>query len=149
MTTRFIELNFRPDRRALRQFGFFGLIGFGVLAQMAFHEAGLFALGLGVARLPLASGFCALGLLSALFSLLCPQANRPIYVATSLIAYPLGFLLSYLILAFLYFVVFGIVALAMRLRGRDPMARARDPEAESYWSPHRPNPSSDRYFRQF
>jgi hypothetical protein len=145
----FVELNLRPDRRVLRQFGFFALGGFGLLALMAFREAGVFALGLGVARVPLACGLFALGLVSGLCSLLSPKANLPIYVAISLITYPLGVLLSLVILGFLYFAIFGTVALALRLSGRDPLARARDKRADSYWSTHRPNPSNDRYFRQF
>jgi heme/copper-type cytochrome/quinol oxidase subunit 1 len=57
--------------------------------------------------------------------------------------------MSYVILGVLFFVVFGAVALAMRLLRRDPLQRAYDPKAQSYWSEARRGRTNESYFRQF
>lgn len=145
----FVELNFRPDLRTLRQFGFIALAGFGAMALLAFFEAGVFKFGLGAARLPVTIGFGTLAASSALFSLVFPKANLPTFVALSVAAYPIGWVVSYVVLGILFYLVFGVVSVIVRLRGLDPLARAYDRRAEGYWiSRASARPKSD-YFRQF
>ena len=59
-----IEIDFRPDDRTLRQFGFIALGGFGFVALIAWFEVLIFAFGLGAARAPVAAGCAGLGLLA-------------------------------------------------------------------------------------
>lgn len=147
--SRLVEIDFNPDARTLRQFGIIAFIGFGALAALAYYEKLVFAWGLGGARVWVAVGFGALGLLALSFSLVAPRANRVLFVALSLVAFPIGFVLSHLIMATLYFLVIGPVAVALRLLGRDPMNRAIDPQADTYWSPARPGRDKDSYFHQY
>ena len=84
-----------------------------------------------------------------MFSLVYPPANRPLFVGLSLLAYPIGFVLSHVILAALFFLLIAPIALLFRLRGRDLMQRRYDPGAPSYWAAARPTPPPSRYFRQF
>ena len=53
-------------------------------------------------------------------------------------AFPIGFVLSYLIMGTLYFLIIGPIALLFRVLGRDSMRRAYDPKASTYW----PRPKS-------
>lgn len=147
--SRLVELNLNPDRRTLRQFGFIALGGFGLIGLLAFREWMVFSAGLGPARLPVAFACWGLGLLSALLSLVAPSANRPIYVGLALVSYPIGFVLSYVIMAVLFFGIFTPVALVFKVIGRDSLQRRRDRTAASYWQPPRPARSTDSYFRQF
>jgi hypothetical protein len=144
-----IELNLRPEPRTLRQFGLFALVGFGLLALAAWKERALFAAGLGGARVPVTAALLAVGVISAVLALVRPQANRPLYVTLSVVSFPIGFLLSYVILGVLFFVVFGVVALVMRVLGRDPMHRRYDRAAASYWVMPGKDKVRDSYFRQF
>lgn len=77
------------------------------------------------------------------------SAGRAIYRAWMFAALPIGWTVSHLILAVVYFGVLLPVGLAMRLAGHDPMQRRFDPRAESYWLPHRQETDPKRYFRQF
>jgi hypothetical protein len=70
-------------------------------------------------------------------------------VGLSLLAFPIGFVLSYVIMGALYFLIIGPIAVALRLAGRDPMRRARDPQAASYWTPARPARDKESYFHQY
>ena len=65
------------------------------------------------------------------------------------ITYPIGWTVTHLTMALMYYGVFTPIGLLMRLVGRDPMQRAFDRAAESYWEPHDPGSDPKRYFRQF
>ena len=147
--SKLISLNLRPDPRTLRQFGFIALFGFGLLAVLAYYEKAVFAFGLGDARLPVAYALGGLAALSVLFSLVAPKANLPIYLGLTVISLPIGFVLSYVIMGLLFFVVFGVVAVILRLIGRDSMKRSYDRQAETYWVKPPPPTTSDRYFSQY
>ena len=147
--SRVIELNLHPDERTLRQFGFIALGAFGVLAACAWHEVLMFHRGLGAARAPVAIGLLGLGIWAALCSLQRPQGNRWLYVGLSVVGYPLGLVLSYILLGVLFFAVFAPIGMLLRHLGRDPLQRGFEPGAPSYWS--KPARRRDRasYFRQF
>ena len=144
-----IEINLRPEPRTLRQFGFIALVGFGLLAAFAWGEWFIFAIGLGEARLAVTAVLGGLALVSGLFSLVYPKANLPIYVGLTLVSYPIGFVLSYVIMGTLFYGLITPVGLLFKLTGRDPMHRKFEPEAESYWVPVATTPTKERYFKQF
>jgi len=147
--SKMVELNLSPDTATLRQFGFIALVGFGLLGAAAYLESFIFAFGLGDARIPVAYALGGLGALSALLSLVAPKANLPIYVGLTLLTYPIGFVLSHVIMGTLFFAIIGPVAIFFRLTGRDSMNRSYDGSATSYWSPVRPNRGKESYFKQY
>ncbi len=147
--SKMVEINFRPDDRTLRQFGWIALVGFGFVAAIAWFELLIFSFGLGPAR-PWVAGVCGgLAGVAALFSLVCPRANLPIYVGLAVLTYPIGFLLSHLIMGTLFFGLIAPMAILFTIIGRDPMKRRYQPEAGSYWSDARPTRGGESYFKQF
>lgn len=144
-----IEIDFDPDERTLRQFGWIALGGFGLLAGLAWFEKLIFAFGLGAAKTPIALGLLAVGVLAAVIGLVYPKANRFLFVGLAVLAFPIGFVLSYVIMTTLFFLIIGPIGVVMRLLGHDPMNRKLEPEAASYWIPADPMPPRDRYFKQF
>lgn len=144
-----LRIDLRPDRQKLRHFGFIALAGFGALAGLAWFERLVFAFGLGEAR-PIAAGVLAgMGLLSALFSLVHPRSNRPLYVGLALLTLPVGYLVSYLTMGALFYLLITPLGLFFRIIGRDPLQRRFRGRADSYWIPLGPMPPRERYFRQF
>jgi hypothetical protein len=144
-----LEIDFDPDDRTLRRFGPVALLGFGLLATCAHFEVFIFAFGLGTARLPVTAGLAALGLLCALLGWLHPRSNRPIYVALSLLTWPVGWVVSHVILALLFFGLITPFGIVLRALGRDPLARRWDAQSDSYWSKRGGERPRARYFRQF
>lgn len=144
-----IKLDLNPEPRILRQFGYIALVGFGLLGCAALFEVLMFSGGLGEARKPVAYSLIGLGVLSALFSLVFPKANKPIYVLMSVVTYPIGFVMSYVIMGLLYFGMFAPIAILFRMIGRDPMARRYDRSAKTYWQAASKPSNSERYFKQF
>ena len=144
-----VELNLNPDRKTLRQFGVIAVVGFGILALLAYYEKLIFAFGLGSARLTLVGVFLAIGTVALFFSLVAPKANRFLYVGLTILAFPIGFVLSYVIMGTLYFLIIGPIAILFRLFGRDSMHRGYDPKAASYWTDAKPPRDKESYFHQY
>ena len=144
-----IEINLRPDPKTLRQFGFIAIAGFGFVAAIAHFEGLVFALGLGAAKPYVVNTFVALAAYSGVFSLIYPKANLPVYLGLTIASYPIGFVLSHLIMGTLFFGMITPVGIIMRIIGRDPLERTIDREAESYWVDCRPAREKESYFRQF
>ena len=147
--SKMIEIDWRPDDRTLRQFGVIALCGFSFLAALAWWELFVFSFGLGEARPIVAGTFAAFAGFSALFSLVAPRANLPIYLGLTVLSYPIGFVLSYLIMGFLFFVMITPVGLFFRLTGYDPLQRRFDRDATTYWTDPRPRRGKESFFRQF
>jgi hypothetical protein len=78
-----------------------------------------------------------------------PGLLRMVYVVMAYLAFPIGFLVSYLLLTSIYYLVLTPTGLLMRMLGHDPMNRRFDPAARSYWVERKNPPTADRYFRQF
>jgi hypothetical protein len=144
-----VRLNLRPDRKQLREFGWVALVAFGILGGVVLWRGGLFGLSFGERATAVAYGLWALGAVSALLSLLWPTGNRPLFVALSAIAFPIGWVLSHAVLGIFFYLVLTPVGLLFRLIGRDPLERAFDPERKSYWVDLPEVRDKREYFRQF
>lgn len=78
-----------------------------------------------------------------------PPLRRTLYLAAMYVTYPLGFVLSHVVLGFVYFVVFTLIGLVLRLCGYDPLQRRFDRQAKTYWINRTQQRSPASYFRQF
>ena len=123
----------RPTAGQLRGFGYVSVLGFGLIGWIAVKQFGAdwlvfwILLGLGALMLleTLLDEFVAGGKLSF--------ARSWVYRALLLVAFPIGFVVSWLLLALIYYLMFTPVALWFRLIGRDKMHRRPDPAAQTYW----------------
>jgi hypothetical protein len=134
-----IQINRNPSKKELAWFGllclaFFGLVGLSVLHKShSLHSA-------------IAVWLAAAIGVAVYFAI--PPIRRPVYLVWMYAAYPIGWLMSYILLGLVFFCVFTPVALLMRLMSRDPLMRRFDRSATTYWMPHDPGADPDRYFRQ-
>jgi hypothetical protein len=135
-----IEINRNPTRRQLNQFGLIWLAFvnvFGALAWVKDHHQ-------------LAVELWVVAVVVPVVGWLAPAFMRVVFVGMSYAAFPIGFVVSHVILAIVYYLVLTPIGLVMRLSGRDPMARRFDPAAQSYWIQRDSGRSeAGRYFRQF
>ena len=124
-----VELNLNPDRKTLKQFGFIAFVVFALLGALILWKRKFLFWDLGSAAATSAYVAWGLGLVSALFSLVAPAANRFLYVALILVTFPIGFVMSYLVMGIIFFLVITPVGLFFRLIGRDPLRRRLDRHA--------------------
>jgi hypothetical protein len=134
------DIQFRPPDRTLRQFAGLWLACFGGLAAWEWFGPGHSTRAIVLAVLALTVG--PLGLA-------WPRAIRPVYVAWMVLAFPIGWTVSQLVLAAMYYGLFTPIGLVFRILGRDPMQRALRPGADSYWAPKATPADPRRYFKQF
>jgi hypothetical protein len=85
----------------------------------------------------------------SLIGLILPPIIKPVYQGLMLVTFPIGWMMSHVVLALVYFLVMTPIGLFMRLFGRDPMQRQIDRMAATYWVPRQPVTNFERYFRQF
>ncbi len=144
-----IDINLKPDQKTLRQFGLISLVGFGLLGGLVYWRNGLFGLDFGVSAKPIAYSLWGIAGLSGLLSLVAPRANLPLYVGLTVLTYPIGYVVSHVIMGIIFFGMFTPLALIFRLIGRDALHRRFDQSSKSYWGDRKPVKDLRRYFRQF
>ena len=135
-----IEIDRNPSPRTLRQFAGLFLVAFGVVGWLLLRRTG---------SQEIAGIVWALAGLVFLTGMIRPGAIRLVYLGMIYLAFPIGWVVSHVVLALVLYLVLTPIGLALRLLGRDPLERRFDPAADSYWTPHRQPASMDRYFRQF
>lgn len=113
-----------PDRKELRKFGWILGGAFLVLGGIAWYR------GSGVAPYLLWPGAAI-----AVVGTVLPGALRWLFFVWMALGLVLGTIVTSIILAIVFFVAVTPIGLVMRLLGRDPMHRAIDREAPSYWIP--------------
>lgn len=144
------EINWRPDRRRLRRFGTICLIAFAAVGAWIYFRHAIFGFEL-TARAARNTAYL-LWIVAALCGVLrvaAPAGLQPLYVALTAITLPIGFVLSHVVIGALFYGVLTPIGLVMRLTGRDPLCRAFDREAKTYWVIRKPTTDAKRYFRQF
>jgi hypothetical protein len=134
-----MEINWKPSRRELRQFGLLCLLVFGGFAASIYFRGG--------SRLTMQL-LSAAALVGGVLGVAAPMALKPIYVGWMVAAFPIGWTVSHVLLGLIFYGLLTPLGLLMRVVGYDPMHRGFDRDAKSYWIAHE-RPRVDRYFRQF
>jgi hypothetical protein len=129
----------KPEPKLLRQFAGLWLLVFGGLAiwraWSSSVDAWVIAIGMAAATIG------GLGLA-------WPASVRYVYTGWMIAAFPIGWTVSQVVLAVVFFMVMTPIAFVMRLAGHDALARRRQPAA-SYWTT-KPGPvGSTDYLRQY
>jgi hypothetical protein len=135
-----IRLNLNPTDRDLRIFGlllglFTPTFGWLICRRFAWQTPWV---GLALA--------CAILIVTALT---IPSLLRWIYLAWNVAVFPLGWLVSHVVLAIVYWGVITPIGLALRILGKDPLQRGFDRQATTYWRRRTPRTDPRSYFRPF
>lgn len=136
-----VEINWYPSRKELRCFATVFLIAAAVVSLLLHVLKGF-----GIQWVAIIS---AIGIVVFLGSFISLKAARMVYLGLVLAALPIGWVVSVLLLAILYFGLVSPLSLVFRLMGRDVLGRKFDPNVGSYWIAHRAPEDPDRYFHQF
>ncbi|MBM3804744.1 MAG: hypothetical protein FJW26_20820 [Acidimicrobiia bacterium] len=120
------------ERSQLRSFAFVVGCGFAIIGlwPLIFRARPLRMWAVGIA------------LVVALLGLLAPALLKPVYRGWMILGHALGWVNSHIILGVLFFTIFTIGALLMRLFKVDPMRRGFDPKLSSYRIPRNPRPAA-------
>lgn len=140
-----IKLDLKPAPHIIKQFAWFAVIGMGLLAYAALkfsvgfvwdHPVFLMCIGIGVLQL-------------LLFQVGVPILSRTLFVVLSVAFVPIGFVLSHVLLAVIYYLVVTPIALVFRLIGRDVIGKKLDRNAKTYWHERSGDRPAASYFKLY
>lgn len=136
-----LEINWNPSRRELRQFATIWLPAFAAVAGLIVGWRS----GSWNTALVLWTAAAA----SVILGFSKSELARPIFLGLTLAAYPIGWIVSHVVLGVIYYGLFTLVGLTMRLVGYDPMNRQFNSRASTYWREREARVEPGSYFRQF
>ncbi len=136
-----IPIQTNPSDRQLRQFAgiwfplFAAMLGYILISAFELNQV--------------AYGLWIFAGIAAVVGLIVPRAIKFLFVGLMFATFPIGFVVSHVILVLLYYVILSPLGILLRVMGKDPMLKKPDPNASSYWKEREPVTTSDVYFRQF
>jgi len=134
------DIPFKPTPKTLRQFAGGWLVFFLGAAALQGLSRGQPRLGVFFAILAVVVG--GLGLLK-------PVMIRWLFVSWMVVAFPIGWTISQLMVGLMFYGIITPVALLFRVRGRDPLCRKPKMDATTYWSAKETPTDVRRYLRQY
>ena len=132
-----IHINWDPPARQLRQFGWFSLLLFPLLAWLW----GATPLVIGI--------FAGIGGVFALLAMLAPSVLKPVFLGLTLLFLPIGLVVGELLMLLVFLLVFLPIGVIFRLLGRDRLQLKMERDRESYWQAKNVPSQTERYFRQY
>ena len=136
-----IEIDYNPSRKKLRDFGVIALVA-SIILSLFFY----FFKHLAIHWILIIIGTGSFIFFSSLIS---TKLTKLIYLGLTFLTYPIGFVVSHLVMGIFYFLVITPVGLIFKLTGKDPLHRKFDHAAKSYWIKRQSPDKLDRYFHQF
>jgi hypothetical protein len=133
------DLQTAPSTQTLRQFAMLWIIFFGGISGWKLVSEG-----------PATAGFAFLvaALTVGPLGLWAPQRIRWIFMGWRALAFPIGWTISFLLLAAVFYGLFTPLGLWFRLTGRDAL-RLRRPQEDTCWTRKPAAQDPAEYFRQF
>ena len=126
------DIPWNPSSRMLRQFAALSLVCLSFVAW----------------RLALPYAVWGVVVAIGLLGLVWPRSVRELFVGLVIVTMPLGWAISHLLLATMFYGVFTPLGWCFRLVGRDALALRRT-QRESYWEPRPQMADMRRYFQPF
>ena len=136
-----IEIDWSPKSRQLRNFGKIALAATAVISVLLYLLKGV--------AIQWVLTIFAVGFIIFIISLISLKLTKMIYLGMILLTMPIGWVVSFILMAAFYFLLLAPLGLVFRLIGRDPLYRRFDPAAKSYWLSRRPPKGPEQYFHQF
>ena len=134
-----IAIQWNPERKQLRQFAgiwfpaFCALVGWSIARKTGHrHEVEV--------------GWAIAGILS-IAGLVYPSLIRPIFVGLILLTYPIGWVVSHVLLGVIFYGVVTPIGMILRLTGHDPL-QLKAPLGNSLWKSPVGKTDPARYLRQ-
>jgi saxitoxin biosynthesis operon SxtJ-like protein len=134
-----IRIEHNSSRGQLAVFSAAWLIVFGIIGGAALQGSNVSYV---------AAGWTA-ALAAPCLWLAAPGLLRRVYVGMAYLAFPIGFVVSHLVLLAIYYLVLTPVGLMLRSLRYDPMNRRFDRGARSYWIRRETADEVQQHFRQF
>ena len=136
-----IEIDWNPKSKQLQNFGKIALAATFIISFLLYLLKGV--------AIQWVLIICAFGIITFIISKISLKLTKMIYLGMILLTMPIGWVVSFILMAAFYYLLLTPLGLFFRLIGRDPLYRKFDPTAKSYWMSRRPPKGLEQYFHQF
>jgi hypothetical protein len=147
MINPFKDVNWNPDLAAKRSFARSLVIGFPCIAVVVLLIKRFTGAGVWDIKTAFLIGGIGAGVGAVFYAL--PVIARPFYLAWYFLACCIGLVVSNVLLAGFFYLVFTPAGLLKRLFGRQNLKKGFDKSAASYWQDAEKVTDLTRYYRQF
>ncbi len=145
-----LEVDLNPDRKSLRTFGVICLVAFALIGTwIKFRHAFLFFEMSAETAAGIAWVAWVMAGLGGLAGLLAPGALKLLYIGLTVISFPIGLVISSVVVAVLFYGVLVPLGLVLRGLRMDPLTREFVADLESYWRPRKQVADVTQYYRQY
>ncbi|MGF1581199.1 MAG: SxtJ family membrane protein [Gemmataceae bacterium] len=135
-----IDIPFHPEKTFLRQFGLLCVGMFGLFATwQALFRGNVFV----------AIVFGTIAAVFGIVSVVAPSFLRFVFVGWMVLVFPVGWIVSRVLLGVIFYGVITPVSLFFRLVGRDALCRKQESGQQTYWTTRRQTEDVKRYLRQY
>lgn len=135
-----VDINWNPSRKELKAFSLLLIVFFAIVAWLAYRK------GASTETAWMIAGGGAVVGIAGLFS---PAFIRVVYVVWMTAVFPIGFVVSNVVLAIVFYGVVSPIGLLAKLTGRNVMQLGFDRDAKTYWNIRQQIKDPRRYFRQY
>ena len=136
-----VAINWKPAKNDLRNFGLAALVMLPVVALLLYWKFDLHRIGIII--------LCAGGAAIFAISRISQPATKLVYLLLICVSFPIGWILSHIIMAIFYYGLLTPIGLVFKVIRRDALHRKIDPNCTTYWIKHRAPESKKSYFNQF
>jgi hypothetical protein len=133
------EIRKLASDRTIRQFGALSLIFAFIIAGIQWQRGH---------SMTWSAAIMVLGAALCLASQITPKLVRPLFIGWMILLIPINWIVSHVILAAMFFLVFTPIGLCRRLMGADAL-RLKKPSDDSYWQNRPQTTDKRRYLRQY
>ncbi len=134
------DLPLKPTVRMLRQFAAAWLVFFLAVAVYRYFGRGQHTAGIVLGVVAIVAG---------VVGLIRPALVRWLFVGATIVAFPIGWVVSQVMLAVMFYGIVTPLAVLFRMRGRDLLCRKPAPGRASFWMPKETPQDLRSYFRQY
>lgn len=135
----FAEITTPPPRKTLRQFAWLFLLVFGTMAGYRAYRGDV-----GTATVALGSVAIVVGVIGTI----SPSSIRYLYTSWMIAAFPIGWTLSQIVIALLFFAVFTPFAVVFKVMNRDALRLRKNPDG-TYWIRTQSMAQVESYYSQY
>ena len=134
------DLPTNPSQKVLRQFSAAWLVFFLAVGARQYFSRGHHEVGIILGVIAILIG--GLGLVK-------PVAVRRLFVACTVLAFPIGWVISQIMLALMFYGLVTPIAFIFKVQGRDLLARKPATDRATFWMPKKMPADVSSYFRQY
>lgn len=135
-----VDINWNPSRKELKTFSLLLIVFFAIVAGLVYGK------GAAIETAYLIAGG---GAVVGIAGMLSPAFIRVVYVVWMAAVFPIGFVVSNVVLAVVFYGVVWPIGLMTKLTGRNALQLGLDRKAKTYWNVRPPMKDPRRYFRQY